>query len=142
MNGKEFLSLTGDEAYKALDEMAERTQQWDFQNSWDRQDPAPKTRGMYKVKKEVELREDANEIKRQLATLVLNKLVNAAEMYQADVCGLCTSPMHYTQNCPTLSAKQLIKEVNAFNEYSKEVNAFNAFIWMIPSNKCLLTQSF
>jgi hypothetical protein len=30
MNGKEFLSLTGDEAYKALDEMAERAQQWDF----------------------------------------------------------------------------------------------------------------
>jgi hypothetical protein len=30
MNGKEFLSLTGDEAYKALDEMAKRAQQWDF----------------------------------------------------------------------------------------------------------------
>jgi hypothetical protein len=35
MNGKEFLNLTGDEAYKALDEMAERAQQWDFQNNWD-----------------------------------------------------------------------------------------------------------
>jgi hypothetical protein len=33
MNGKEFLSLTRDEAYKALDEMAERAQQWDFQDS-------------------------------------------------------------------------------------------------------------
>jgi hypothetical protein len=40
---------------------------------------------MYKVKKEAELREDVNEIKRQLATLVLNKLVNAAETYQANV---------------------------------------------------------
>jgi hypothetical protein len=30
MNGKEFLNLTGDEAYKALDEMAEQAQQWDF----------------------------------------------------------------------------------------------------------------
>jgi hypothetical protein len=27
MNGKEFLNLTGDEAYKALDEMSKRAQQ-------------------------------------------------------------------------------------------------------------------
>jgi hypothetical protein len=27
MNGKEFLNLTGDEAYKGLDEMAKRAQQ-------------------------------------------------------------------------------------------------------------------
>ena len=119
MNGKEFLSLMGDEAYKALDEMVERAQQWDFQNSWDRQDPAPKTRGMYEVKEDAELREDVKELKRQLATLVLNKPVNAAETYQADVCELCASPMHFTQNCPTLSTENLIEEINAFNEYRK-----------------------
>jgi hypothetical protein len=66
-----------------------------------------------------ELREDVKAIKRQLATLVLNKPVNAAEMYQADVCRLCTSPMHFTQNYPTLSTEQPIEEVNAFNEYKK-----------------------
>jgi hypothetical protein len=95
MYGKEFLSLTGDEAYKALDEMAERAQQWEFQNSWDRQDPAPKTRGMYEVKEDTELREEVKEIKRQLATLVLNKPMNGAEKYQANVWGYvpvqCTS---------------------------------------------------
>ena len=98
MNGREFLNLTGDEASKALDEMTERAQQWDFENSWDRQDPAPKTRGLYEVKDNAELREDVKELKRQLATLILNKPVNAAEMCQADVCGLCTSPIHFTQN--------------------------------------------
>jgi hypothetical protein len=50
MNGREFLNLTGDEAYKVLDEMAELAHQLDFQNSWDRQDPTPKTRGLYEVK--------------------------------------------------------------------------------------------
>jgi hypothetical protein len=119
MNGKEFLSLTGDEAYKALDEMAERAQQWDFQDSWDRQDLAPKTRGMYEVKENAELREEVKELKRKFATLVLNKPVNEAETYQADVCGLCASPMHFTQNCPTLSTENPIEEVNAFNEYRK-----------------------
>jgi hypothetical protein len=121
MNGKELLSLTGDETYKALDEMAEQAQQWDFQNSWDRQDPAPKTRGMYKVKEDAELREEVKELKRQLATLALNKLVNAAETYQADVCGLCASPMHFTQNCPTLSIENPIEEAKAFNEYRKPI---------------------
>ena len=58
MNWKEFLSLIGDEAYKELDEMAEWAQQWDFQNSWDRQDPSPKTRSLYEVKDDAELRED------------------------------------------------------------------------------------
>jgi hypothetical protein len=110
----------------------------DFQNSWDREDPASKTRGMYEVKKEAELREDVNEIKRQLATLVLSKPVNAAETYQADVCGLCTSPMHYTQNCPTLSAEQPIEEVNAFNEYRKPTSGpfsetYNPGWWNHPN---------
>ena len=119
MNGREFLNLTGDEAYRMLDEMAERAQQWDYQNSWDRQDPAPKTRDQYEVKDNAELKEDFKALKRQFDTLVLNKLVNTADTYQADVCGLCTGPMYFTQNCPTLSTEYPIEEVNAFSEYRK-----------------------
>jgi hypothetical protein len=119
MNGKEFLNLMGDEAYRTLDEMAERAQKWDFQNSWDRQDPAPKTRGLYEVKDNAELREDVKVLKCQFETLVLNKPMNAVDTYQVDICGLCTSLMHFTQNCPTLSIEQSIEEVSAFNEYRK-----------------------
>ena len=71
------------------------------------------------MKDDAELREDVKVIKRQLATLVLKKLENAAETYQADVCGLCASPMHFTQNCYTLSTENPIKEVNACNEFRK-----------------------
>ena len=71
------------------------------------------------MKDDAELREDVKELKRQLATLVLNRPVNAVETYQADVCGLCASLMHFTQNCLTLSTEQSIEEVNAFNEYIK-----------------------
>ena len=119
MNGREFLNLTRDEAYKTLDEMAEWAQQCDFQNSRDRQDPAPKTRGLYEVKDDVELKEDVKALKRQFETLVLNKPVNAENTYQADAWGLCTSPMHFTQNCPTLSTEHLIEEVN---EYRKPIS--------------------
>jgi hypothetical protein len=71
------------------------------------------------VKDDAELKEDVKALRRQLDALVLNKLVNVPKTYQADVCRLCTSPMHFTQNCPTLSTEQPIEEVNAFNEYRK-----------------------
>jgi hypothetical protein len=48
--------------------------------------------------------------------------VNVANTYQSDVCGLCISPMHFTQNCPTLSTENPIEEVNAFNEYRKPIS--------------------
>ena len=79
--------------------MAEQAQQWDLQNSWDRQDLAPKTRGLYEVKDDAVLREDFKALKCQFDTLVLNKPVNAANTYQADVYGLCISPMYFTQSC-------------------------------------------
>jgi hypothetical protein len=93
---------------------------------------------MYEVKDYTELREDVKALKRQFDTLVLNKPVNAAETYKADVCGLCTSPMHFTQNCPTLSSEQLIEEVNAFNEYRKPTNGpfsetYNPGWWNHPN---------
>jgi hypothetical protein len=93
---------------------------------------------MYEVKDYTELREDVKALKRQFDTLVLNKPVNAAETYEADVCGLCTSPMHFTQNCPTLSSEQLIEEVNAFNEYRKPTNGpfsetYNPGWWNHPN---------
>jgi hypothetical protein len=122
MNGREFLNLTGDEAYRMLDEMAERVHQCDFQNNWDRQDLTPKTRILYEVKDDAELREDVKALKRQFETLVLNKPVNVVNTYQVDVCRLCTSPMHITQNYPTLSTENPIEEVNAFNEYRKPTN--------------------
>jgi hypothetical protein len=53
------------------------------------------------VKDDAELREDVKVLKRQFDTLVLNKPVDA------------TDPMHFTQNCPTLSLERLIEEVNA-----------------------------
>ena len=71
------------------------------------------------MKDDAELREDVKVLKRQVESLVLNKPVNVADTYQVDVCWLCTSPMHFTQNCHTLSTRNPIEEVNAFNEYKK-----------------------
>ena len=58
MSGRGFLSLTGDEAYKMLDEMSKCAQQWDFENSCDRQHPAPKIEDLYEVKNDANIREE------------------------------------------------------------------------------------
>ena len=49
------------------------------------------------MKDDAELREDVKALKCQFETLVLNKLMNAADTYQVDVCGLCTSLMHHSK---------------------------------------------
>jgi hypothetical protein len=36
MNGGAFLNLTGDLAYKALDKLADNSQQWDFTSCCDK----------------------------------------------------------------------------------------------------------
>jgi hypothetical protein len=123
MNGGEFLNLMGDKAYKTLDDLTEHAQQWDFQNSWDRQLPTPKMRGLYKVKNDANIRE-LKELRCQFDAMALSKPMNAAYTYQVDICGLCASLMHFTQNYPTLSTvtKHPTEQVNAFNDYKKPTN--------------------
>jgi hypothetical protein len=71
------------------------------------------------VKDDVNIREEFKVLKRQFDTMVLNKPVNVADTYLAEVCGLCANPMNFTQNCPTLSTEYPTEEVKAFNEYRK-----------------------
>jgi hypothetical protein len=60
---------------------------------------------------------------RTVEAFALNKPVTAVNIYQADICSLCASPMHFIQNCTSLSkgTEYLPEQVNAFNDY-KETN--------------------
>jgi len=42
MNGGAFLSLTGEEAYRTLDQLSDNSQQWDFSSCRDKSDPKKK----------------------------------------------------------------------------------------------------
>jgi hypothetical protein len=53
--GGAFLSLTGDLAYKALDTLADNSQQWDFTSCRDKSARNPKKRGIHELKGETEL---------------------------------------------------------------------------------------
>jgi hypothetical protein len=61
------------------------------------------------------------DIMRKVEAITPNKPVIATNIYQADICSLCISLMHFTQNCPSLSTvvEYPTEEVNAFNDYRK-----------------------
>jgi hypothetical protein len=58
MNGGAFLNLTGDLAYKALDKLADNSQQWDFISCRDKSARNPKKWGILELKGEIELAQD------------------------------------------------------------------------------------
>jgi hypothetical protein len=55
MNGGAFLNLRGDLAYKALDKLADNSQQWDFTSCRDKSTQNPKKGGIHELKGEAKL---------------------------------------------------------------------------------------
>jgi hypothetical protein len=103
MNGGGFLNLRGEEAYKTLDELSDNSQRWDFSSHRGKCSTTTKKEGLYEVKDNEDIRGQLKDIMRIVEAIALNNPVTAANIYQADVCFLCVSPMHFTQNCPSLS---------------------------------------
>jgi len=124
MNGGGFLNLTGEEAYKTLDELSENSQRWDFSSCRGKCSTTTKKEGLYEVRDNEDIRGQLKDIMRTVEALALNKPVTAANIYQVDVCSFCANLIHFTQNCPSLSigAKYPSKQVNALNDYRKPTN--------------------
>jgi hypothetical protein len=103
MNGGGFLNLTGEEAYKTLDELSDNSQRWDFSSRRGKCSTTTKKEGLYEVRDNEDIRGQLKDIMRTVEALALNKPVTAANIYQADVSSLCASLMHFTQNYSSLS---------------------------------------
>jgi hypothetical protein len=71
-----------------------------------------------------DIRGQLKDIMRTVEAIALNKPVTATNIYQVDVCSLCASPMHFTQNCLSLStgAEYPPEQFNAFNDYRKPIS--------------------
>jgi hypothetical protein len=71
------------------------------------------------VKDNEDIRWQLKDIMHTVEAIALNKPVTVANIYQVDVYSLCASPMHFTQNCPSLSivVECPPEQVNAFNDY-------------------------
>jgi hypothetical protein len=77
---------------------------------------------------------------RTVEAIALNKPVTTTNIYQANVCSLCASLMHFTQNCPSLSTgvEYPLEQVNAFNDYKKPTSGpfaetYNLGWWNHPN---------
>jgi hypothetical protein len=121
MNGGGFLNLTGEEAYKTLDELSDNSQRWDFSSNRGKCSTTTKKEGLYEVRNNEDIKGQLKDIMSAVEAIALNKPVTASNIYQANVCSLYASSMHFTQNCPSLStgAEYPSEQVNAFNDYRK-----------------------
>jgi hypothetical protein len=69
MNGGAFFSLTGDLAYKALDKIANNSQQWDFTSCHDKSTRIAMKEGIYELKGEAEMNLKIDALNKRLDTL-------------------------------------------------------------------------
>jgi hypothetical protein len=124
MNGGAFLSLTGDEAYRTLDQWSDNSQQWDFSSCGDKFPRIPKKGGIFEVKEDIELKMKIDALTKKVDALAVGKSINAASTFHGDYCSICTSPVHLPQTCPSLQtfAESLMEQVNAFNDFRKQDN--------------------
>jgi hypothetical protein len=119
MNGGAFLNLMGDLAYKALDKLADNSQQWNFTSCRDKYVRNPKRGCILELKGEIELAQRMDAIVKRLDALSVGKPVNAANTFPIESCSVCANPMHQAQNCPSMTVFAEMEQVNAFNNFQK-----------------------
>jgi hypothetical protein len=120
MNGGAFLNLTGDLAYKALDKLANNSQQWDFTSCHDKLARNPKKGGIHELKGEPELNIRMDAIVKRLDALSLGKPINAANTFPVENCFVCASLMHQAQNSLWVPIFSEMEQVNTFNNFQKQ----------------------
>jgi hypothetical protein len=122
MNNGGFLSLTGDHAYKALDKIANNSQQWDFSSYCDKSTQITKKGGIYELSREAEMKLKIDAITKRLDTLDVSRPISAANTFTVESCSICASSMHQEHNCPSMAVFFEMEQGNAFNDYRKQSN--------------------
>jgi hypothetical protein len=111
------LNLTGDLAYKALDKLADNSQQWDFTNCRDKSARNPKKGGIHELKREMEFNLKMDAIVKRLDALSVGQPINAANTFVVESCSVCANHMHQAQNCPSMTVFFEMEQVNTFNNF-------------------------
>jgi hypothetical protein len=69
MNGGGFLNLTGEEAYKTLDELSDNSQRWDFSSRRSKCSTTTKKEGLYEVRDNEDIRGQLKDLMRTVSIL-------------------------------------------------------------------------
>jgi hypothetical protein len=102
MNGGAFLNLTGEKAYRTLDQLTDNSQQWDFSSYLDKSVRIQKKGGINEVKEDIELKMKLDALTKKVDALVIGKSINVANPFHVVCCSICASPIHSAQTCPSL----------------------------------------
>jgi hypothetical protein len=119
-NNGGFLSLMGDRAYKALDKIADNTQQWDFSSCRDKSAQITEKGGIYELSEEAEMKLKIDVLTKRPDTLDVSRPISAANALTVESCSICASSMHQAHNCPSMVVFSEMEQVNVFNDFRKQ----------------------
>ncbi|KAL6579505.1 hypothetical protein OROMI_009721 [Orobanche minor] len=119
MHGGRFLHLIGDEAWNALENLSNNSQQWNSLDSRAKSiHTTPKKGGIYEVRQDVEIKSTIDDLVRKVDALVS---MQSSSNSKNESCISCAESFHSSQSCPPGPQNQEIfnEEVNALHLYGK-----------------------
>ncbi|KAL6547860.1 hypothetical protein OROHE_009565 [Orobanche hederae] len=119
MHGGRFLHLIGDEAWNALENLSNNSQQWNSLDSKAKSiHTTPKRGGIYEVRQDVEIKSTIDDLVRKVDALVS---MQSSSNSKNESCISCAESFHSSQSCPPGPQNQEIftEEVNALHTYGK-----------------------
>ncbi|KAL6557479.1 hypothetical protein OROMI_017829 [Orobanche minor] len=119
MHGGRFLHLIGDEAWNALENLSNNSQQWNSLDSRAKSiHTTPKRGGIYEVRQDVEIKSTIDDLVRKVDALVS---MQSSSNSKNESCISCAESFHSSQSCPPGPQNQEIfnEEVNALHLYGK-----------------------
>ena len=122
----EFLNKHPEEAWDYFEQLSENAQSWDNTDRSKRSDktkPNAMTKGgMYHLREEDDVNAKIANLTRKVEAMELRKVnsIMANEKVE-DICGICETNGHQTQDCPTIPAFQevLHEQANSMNAYKR-----------------------
>ncbi|KAL6551317.1 hypothetical protein OROMI_021805 [Orobanche minor] len=118
-HGGRFLHLIGDEAWNALENLSNNSQQWNSLDSRAKSiHTTPKRGEIYEVRQDVEIKSTIDDLVRKVDALVS---MQSSSNSKNESCISCVESFHSSQSCPPGPQNQEIfnEEVNALHLYGK-----------------------
>ena len=101
-----FINKYPDEAWDYIEILAEKAQTWEDTEKVERSKPSPSSKGgLFHVREEDDLNIKVANLARKLEAIEIKK-ASSSKANHEELCGICSTHGHLTQECPTIPAFQ------------------------------------
>ena len=116
----EFLDKDPENAWDYFDQLAENAQSWDNSDQSIKTKASPSSHwGMHVIRENDDVSARLANLTRKFEAMELKKGGKEKIIEKENICGICETNGHMTQDCPTIPAfkEVLYEQVNATNTY-------------------------